>query len=471
MSLFFLGIVKMTIAISNLPLDKSGRYPDNLVVIEKQNIDTSGRLGLVTLTHGGFYSKDITLFDSSEKRLAKGLDYITTYSHRLASEYTGLNIDSLIVILNPDVVDHVYVTAQMVGGDLAYTFTAKEDYLAHLDTQEPDYVPYDQDFVGNEVIYEPGELKILRWRLDTFQPLNNKVYELSRTIAGMLGEQENAFRDYVDEKVGSFIGGIDDGIGKHIGDMDNPHETTAAHLGFNVINNYPLATDEEAELGEANDKYLTPASMWLTITPEGFDYIYNHVDRTDNPHKLTREQLQIPPDAYSSDLANTKYFTDDEVANTYRMPFNGLWQTYSAMVNEFKKNIPADNFTRGKVSLQRMAPGSTAYDSVLMSSPYQWTHFDGVVREHMLPYTAQIYRANYAITRGKTREQIHAAISREFRNSPVYMTVMYRCSEAWYWLDGATVPSGFQWFTHASHRASDGSWVQAHPGYNRNRLK
>ena len=44
----------------------------------------------------------------------------------------------------------------------------------------------------------------------------------------------------------------------HIQDKNNPHDTTKDHVGLNLVENYPPATVDEAEMGVAEDRYLTP---------------------------------------------------------------------------------------------------------------------------------------------------------------------------------------------------------------------
>ncbi|WP_461217037.1 DUF7013 family protein [Lactococcus cremoris] len=48
-------------------------------------------------------------------------------------------------------------------------------------------------------------------------------------------------------------------INNHIGDTSNPHKVTAAQVGLGNIQNFGLATEDEAKQGISNAKYMTPS--------------------------------------------------------------------------------------------------------------------------------------------------------------------------------------------------------------------
>lgn len=47
----------------------------------------------------------------------------------------------------------------------------------------------------------------------------------------------------------------------HIDNRKNPHGINKQKLGLGKLENFPIATDEEALAGEVKDRYLTPAKL------------------------------------------------------------------------------------------------------------------------------------------------------------------------------------------------------------------
>ena len=52
---------------------------------------------------------------------------------------------------------------------------------------------------------------------------------------------------------------IEEGIYSHTNDTSNPHKVTAAQVGLGNVQNFGLATEDEAKQGDSNAKYMTPS--------------------------------------------------------------------------------------------------------------------------------------------------------------------------------------------------------------------
>lgn len=57
----------------------------------------------------------------------------------------------------------------------------------------------------------------------------------------------------------------------HTDDYNNPHRVTKAQVGLGSVLNYGLATQTEAEVGTANDKYMTPLRTKQAINKSKFE--------------------------------------------------------------------------------------------------------------------------------------------------------------------------------------------------------
>jgi hypothetical protein len=54
---------------------------------------------------------------------------------------------------------------------------------------------------------------------------------------------------------------VNDDIQAHIENTDNPHQVSKADVGLELIENYPIATQDEAIAGEVNERYITPYTL------------------------------------------------------------------------------------------------------------------------------------------------------------------------------------------------------------------
>lgn len=82
---------------------------------------------------------------------------------------------------------------------------------------------------------------------------------------------------------------IEDGIGdnntnlaSHLADKNNPHKVTAAQVGLGNVQNFGLATEDEAKQGISNAKYMTPSLTQAVLSANINSIAYaNSADGTD----------------------------------------------------------------------------------------------------------------------------------------------------------------------------------------------
>lgn len=79
----------------------------------------------------------------------------------------------------------------------------------------------------------------------------------------------------------------------HAANRMNPHNVTKDQVGLFNVQNYAIATAEEARAGTASDKYMTPQRTtqlvmeFVTVAMDG------HATRTDNPHDTTKAHVGL----------------------------------------------------------------------------------------------------------------------------------------------------------------------------------
>jgi hypothetical protein len=82
-------------------------------------------------------------------------------------------------------------------------------------------------------------------------------------------------------------------LNAHIADANNPHSTTKSQVGLGSVQNYPVATQVEAEAGVSNATYMTPARTIQAIAAQATTTVSAHANLSNNPHAVTKAQVAL----------------------------------------------------------------------------------------------------------------------------------------------------------------------------------
>ena len=96
------------------------------------------------------------------------------------------------------------------------------------------------------------------------------------------------------------------GLDGHINNRDNPHGVTQTQVGLPLVQNFAVATEAEAKLGAATNKYMTPALVRAAIEALGGAEFNTHVNATNNPHQTDKIQVGL------SNVMNYGIATEEE---------------------------------------------------------------------------------------------------------------------------------------------------------------
>ncbi|TLQ06919.1 hypothetical protein FEZ44_13770 [Lactococcus cremoris] len=109
---------------------------------------------------------------------------------------------------------------------------------------------------------------------------------------------------------------IEEGIYSHTIDISNPHKVTAAQVGLGNIQNFGLATEDEAKQGDSNAKYMTPSLTQAVLSANINSIAYaNSADGTDgfttvypNLNLLTGTSTKVvQATSWNMEVADIKY--------------------------------------------------------------------------------------------------------------------------------------------------------------------
>lgn len=82
-------------------------------------------------------------------------------------------------------------------------------------------------------------------------------------------------------------------LNNHVTDYGNPHQVTKAQIGLGLVQNYGIATDNEAIAGTSNALYMTPYLVALALARGADASLDGHIKDFANPHKVTKAQVGL----------------------------------------------------------------------------------------------------------------------------------------------------------------------------------
>ncbi|MGV9033351.1 pyocin knob domain-containing protein [Lactococcus lactis] len=127
---------------------------------------------------------------------------------------------------------------------------------------------------------------------------------------------------------------IEEGIYSHTIDISNPHKVTAAQVGLGNIQNFGLATEDEAKQAISNAKYMTPSLTQAVLSAninsiayansadgtDGFTTVYPNLNLLDGTKKYTKNNPFIASSSTTDGAIQVQdVFVNNLKAGTYTM--------------------------------------------------------------------------------------------------------------------------------------------------------
>lgn len=369
------------------PLDLTGRSPTNLVPGERKILldrgDTPYRV--VSFLAGGFYARSLKVYDSAFKRLTANVDYIATYTHADLSAYTGMEVCSTVVILNPDITGSVIIGAQIVGSDLAFALSAEDETVNYLESLPVGETPVWGGLLGDYPQWQPGELQEALWERHHYGHLNKSIEDLVRAVNQGNGEAEDTTRAEIRQLTQAFIDGLGDAVLRHINDTDRPHPITKYHVGLSLVENYPVATLNQAREGSSETLYLTPQTLQEMLRQFASNPLQTHLDSRFHTHSPTAEQVgtyttaQLAP-RFAAKVGITETVNNATGFEGYLATAPGTTIRFSqiGLYNELRLELNASSISEGVLDPRRLGIGSPG--------GYTYLGGDGIWRDFMSLY-------------------------------------------------------------------------------------
>lgn len=120
---------------------------------------------------------------------------------------------------------------------------------------------------------------------------NVQNYGIATVLQAQAGTANNAYMTPLRtaDAINTLAGNL---VNTHEVRKDNPHSVTKAQVGLGSVQNYPVATDTEARDGTATNRYMTPALTTAALESTRSD-LTNHANNKLNPHNVTKDQVGL----------------------------------------------------------------------------------------------------------------------------------------------------------------------------------
>lgn len=278
----------------HLPLDLLGTAVTNKVTAELHEVAATGYRAIV-MDRGPFFTRGLVVRNADTLEvLEPDVHYKAVQLHIDASLRATQEVCCVLLIEPTTPGARFEVDAQMIGGEYSGTVAALRQMIESLDLDNrtvlwgdlidvPDYFPPTAhwhdigDVFGFEyVVAELHQIRraILMGDQAAFDEIRAYFTRLFETLRDQLG---------------SLTGEIED----HINDRDNPHYVTKEQVGLSNVHNYPVASQTIAAAGESNVHYMTALSTKQAIDALALAPLQTHISDRNNPHEVTKAQVNL----------------------------------------------------------------------------------------------------------------------------------------------------------------------------------
>ena len=372
----------MTPQVLKYPEDWSGTLPSNRITGETHTVPRL-KNKCFALNGGPFFTESLVItVATTGKVLVRNVDYKPIFLYQDASIYAGQEICAAIAIINDAVSGDLNVEYSILGG--VYVSLVDALYQA-IEALQLDDRPIDWEDIKNKPELYPPEPHIHHVSaLYGTEHICMAIYALKQAILqGNSVEMELVWAAIDDANAQRIAGDktLTDLHYSHSNRLDNPHQTTKAQVGLGSVQNFGLATQAPAEAGLVNNLYMTPLSVAWAIKVQAGALVDAHANRTDNPHKVTKAQVNLAL------VENFAIATDAEakavsVQNKYMTPYAvGLAITQNALIPLNAHIARVDNphaTTKAQVGLGSVENFGIATDAEAKTA--------GAQNKYMTPY-------------------------------------------------------------------------------------
>lgn len=257
------------------PFDSSGTLASNKVTNEQQIIptdDIGGYLFLIPFA-APFFKTSMKIYHIEKKKyLVEGVDFAFTHFYKTASVAIGKAIYGSITFYDVTLTGAVQLQYQTIGGEWLIDHTAALELMINK-------------------LLNP---RITYWESVVDAPATFPVIEHAFNVVDLVGmaDVKNALQA-ISLAINAKTSNVPTLMAEHIIDYNNPHRMTKAHIDLGNVFNYGIATVAQAEAGQANDAYMTPLRTKEAVVAIIDSDYGNHFHNQENPHGVNKTQVGL----------------------------------------------------------------------------------------------------------------------------------------------------------------------------------
>lgn len=284
----------MSPPVLHLPLDLSGLAATNKVVAELHPIAATGTRAVVT-TRGPFYTRGLVVRNKNTGLpLVPDVDYRPVHMFLEASLRSTMEVCSVVLILPACTATQIEIDYQAIGGEYSASISSIEQMLEGLDLDNR--TVYWGDLIGAPEYFHPtahlhdiGDVYGFEYLVAALEGVRRAI--LLGDQASF--DEMRRYIDLQDTALRALINGGQSQIDDHINNRNNPHQTTKAQLDLGSVQNYAVASQAQAQAASANNLYLTPLRGRELVMAVIGDNYNAHVANLNNPHQTSKAQVGL----------------------------------------------------------------------------------------------------------------------------------------------------------------------------------
>lgn len=254
------------------PFDPTGLQATNLIEGERQTISApnwSDFFFLIPLAAPYFQGSLVVTHHPSGLVMQEGVHYACTHRFHDASLAVGMTIYGSITFYDKTLTGIIELSYQTIGGPWTIPVEEIETILANS-LANPRTTTWDM------ITQLPFQFPVIdhEWNLTDLVGLTELVAAIDGIRQALLA-----------------TGNTDTALAQHILDTNNPHATTKTQVGMGNVENYPIATQSQAQAATSNTAYMTPLRTAQLVAAITGGSLTAHLADHNNPHQVTASQV------------------------------------------------------------------------------------------------------------------------------------------------------------------------------------
>ena len=190
-----------------------------------------------------------------------------------------VSVKQSLPIARSSIIDYktMLIGANLYGETVTTAFYWKEVglYAKDLDGDNIEYL-FSYDNAGDEASYIPAGGAVSEQLIDLnviVGNVNNVTITIDKSLVyATQDDMETAITNLsntLTTKINTEVGSVNTALTKRIDNKNNPHTVTKEQVGLGNVSNYGVASQQEAQNGNVDNKYMTPLKAKQAIEAYG----------------------------------------------------------------------------------------------------------------------------------------------------------------------------------------------------------